>query len=78
MKLLIAKKIWNYSLDKDQKIKYEEFKGHNCDFGYEGAIGGKYTVSFNETNLGHIATAKCACGKEVDLTDYSALITKYA
>lgn len=35
-----------------------------------GAIGGKYTWSFTQTGLGCIMVLKCACGEEIDVTDY--------
>jgi len=35
-----------------------------------GAIGGVMTYSFTNTSIGQICKATCACGGEVDLTDY--------
>ena len=37
---------------------------------YTGAIGGELTYSFTPTGVGVVAKVQCACGKEVDLTDY--------
>lgn len=35
-----------------------------------GAIGGALTYSFTNTSLGQICKIRCACGQEVDVTDY--------
>lgn len=35
-----------------------------------GAIGGVVTYSFTNTSIGQVCKAKCACGGEVDLTEY--------
>lgn len=37
---------------------------------YYGAIGGALTYSFTPTTLGVVIKVKCACGKEIDVTDY--------
>jgi hypothetical protein len=37
-----------------------------------GAIGGRIKFQFTTTGLGIIAIVKCACGEEVDLTDYDS------
>jgi hypothetical protein len=36
----------------------------------DGAIGGAITISFTATSLGIVAKVTCACGGEVDVTDY--------
>lgn len=36
----------------------------------QGAIGGRMTFEFTITGLGVISKVKCACGKDVDLTQY--------
>jgi hypothetical protein len=66
-----------FDLDKEQSIKYNEWtKGHDkvCKFtqpgASAGAIGGRLTFEFTPTGLGTIVRVKCACGEEVDLTDY--------
>lgn len=43
---------------------------HDCAITYEGAIGGKITYTFTPTGLGLIEKGVCACGKEIDVTDY--------
>lgn len=35
-----------------------------------GASGGAITVSFTNTSLGQVCKVACACGGEVDLTEY--------
>lgn len=35
-----------------------------------GAIGGTTTYSFTPTSLGVVVKVRCACGVEIDLTDY--------
>ena len=35
-----------------------------------GCIGGRLSYEFTPTGLGIVTTAKCACGYELDLTDY--------
>lgn len=35
-----------------------------------GAIGGRATYCFTPTSLGMIAIFKCACGGELNLTEY--------
>ena len=43
---------------------------HNCSVVEEGAIGGVLTYSFTPTGLGTVTIVKCACNKELDLTEY--------
>lgn len=59
-----------FRLDENEVRKYARFKKHKCEIKEEGAIDGKFTVSFSETSIGTITTASCACGKQKDLTDY--------
>lgn len=43
----------------------------NCNLhNYSGAIGGALTTSFTPTSLGTVVKVKCACGGEVDVSDY--------
>ena len=35
-----------------------------------GAIGGRLTYCFTPTGLGIITVVKCACGGQVDVTEY--------
>ena len=46
-------------------------KNHKCTIPYSGALGGKLTYTFTPTNIDTIIKVKCACGKELDLTDYT-------
>ena len=39
---------------------------------YVGAIGGALTYSFTPTSVGTAVRVKCACGAEVNLTDYES------
>jgi len=51
---------------------------HKCDLRqpdgeiYVGAIGGNLTYMFKPTGLGVITTVRCACGGELDLTDWES------
>jgi len=67
-----------FELEKDQIIKMNKWLDiHNhseCPFSIPnncGAIGGRLTYTFTGTSLGLISKVKCACGEEVDLTDYT-------
>ncbi len=53
--------------------KLSAFLDHNCSVSKDkgGAIGGSLTYCFTPTTLGVVAEVKCACGKKIDLTDYS-------
>ena len=66
-----------FEIDREQMIKLGEWiEIHNnssCPFSdpmTTGAIGGRMTYSFTNTSLGQLCKAKCACGQEVDLTNY--------
>ncbi|KKT82593.1 MAG: hypothetical protein A3B99_03195 [Candidatus Yanofskybacteria bacterium RIFCSPHIGHO2_02_FULL_44_12b] len=37
-----------------------------------GAIRGRLKYLFTPTGIGTVVSAKCACGEEVDLTDYDS------
>lgn len=50
---------------------FEWDRKHSCELKeYSGACGGRITYSFTPTSLGVVIKAKCACGEELDLTDY--------
>jgi hypothetical protein len=57
-------------VDANQLKKLNKFSKHKCALRYHGAIGGALTYSFTPTSLGVVIKAKCACGKEVDVSDY--------
>lgn len=44
---------------------------HKCSLTETGAIGGATTIQFTNTNLGQVQKGVCACGDEIDLTDYN-------
>lgn len=66
-----------FELTEEQQKKYKEWAAtHECpyrtrgEWRYVGAIGGEDTFCFTPTGLGKIIKVKCACGAEIDLTDY--------
>jgi len=65
--------MFNFTIpEKESKIAENWISKHKmvCRIKDVGAIGGKYTWSFTQTSLGCITILKCACGEEIDLTDY--------
>ena len=68
----------DFFLSVDQMFKADQFiKNHECtiekdEFGHKkfGAIGGGVTYHFSPTGLGVIQSVSCACGKELNLTDF--------
>jgi hypothetical protein len=64
----------NFELLEEEVEKYYNWLiEHNktCpNFKNEGASGGRLTFSFTPTNLGTVTKVTCACGEELDLTDY--------
>ncbi len=62
-----------FVIDLEEHRKINEWvKSHPCTITYEGAIGGKYTYCFTPTGIGTALKVKCACGAEVDATDYDS------
>ena len=66
-----------FELTEEQQKKYKEWADtHECPYRtqdelrYVGAIGGADVFCFTPTGLGVITKVKCACGAEIDLTDY--------
>ncbi len=71
-----------FYLDTTQQAKLELWRQnhfHECKYyrnenGFEeiyvGAIGGHETFCFTPTGIGLVIKVQCACGEEVDLTDY--------
>lgn len=68
-----------FQLTQRQSEQIERWcREHKCMFTDDGqspvcpsgAIGGRFTYTFTPTGLGVIVTVKCACGAEVDVTDY--------
>ena len=58
-----------FEIAKNELEKLSEWK-HDCKI-YTGAISGRITYCFTNTSLGQIIKVKCACGEEIDLTDYN-------
>lgn len=61
-------------LDKEQLKNFNNWNKERkevCKLTYTGAIGGRLTYSFTPTGLGTVVKVKCACGEEIDLTDYN-------
>ena len=56
------------TFNENETKKIKEWN-HDCKI-EQGAIGGQCTYSFTPTNIGTIAKVKCACGQELDITDY--------
>ncbi|NQU32905.1 MAG: hypothetical protein HQ521_06690 [Bacteroidetes bacterium] len=44
---------------------------HNCCITDMGAIGGKLSYKFTPTSIGTVKIVKCACSKEIDLSNYT-------
>lgn len=63
-----------FELDNKQMEKYINWYNkhkQNCSLHQkDGAIGGRESFVFTPTGLGIIIKVKCACGGELDLTDY--------
>jgi len=62
-----------FSLDGLAQDKLAEwYKEHDpvCRIQYAGAAGGKLTYTFTPNNLGLVTKVICACGEEVDVSDY--------
>lgn len=62
-----------FKLTYDQTKKSAVWIGeHTCKLTRIGAIGGKITYSFTPTRIGITQVISCACGEELDLTDYDS------
>ncbi len=65
-----------FSLNQDEVKKFDDWKKEHdktCRYakpGSCGAIGGRFNYCFAPTSLGCVARVQCACGAEIDLTDY--------
>jgi hypothetical protein len=57
--------------DTEKAVKWlNEHQCKFCDPENIGAIGGRLTYAFTPTGLGIICKIICACGEEIDCTDY--------
>jgi hypothetical protein len=61
-----------FSLTDEQYEKINEWRReHECPYKYnQGAIGGRITYEFTPTGIGICTSAKCACGSNIDVTNY--------
>jgi len=61
-----------FELTDEQAAQIDEWRReHECPYKYhQGAIGGRITYEFTPTGLGVAASAKCACGSEINVTNY--------
>ena len=51
--------------------KLNEFNQHDCIFKNRmGALGGRISYCFTPTKAGIVIRASCACGKDIDLSEY--------
>ena len=55
--------------DDAEKVRHW-IKNHKCSIYDQGTIGGRISYSFTPTGLGPISKVICACGEELDLTNY--------
>jgi len=47
-------------------------KDHGCNLNGVGAIGGGLSYEFTPASIGVVTLVKCACGNELDLTNYDS------
>ena len=61
-----------FGFSADENAKYQRWnKDHQCEYRFDsGACGGRLTYTFTPTGIGTVKKVKCACGEEIDLTDY--------
>lgn len=59
-----------WSMEHDQVCPH--FDDGKSPISKSGDIGGRLTFSFTPTSLGVVTVVKCACGAEVNLTDYES------
>lgn len=64
-----------FILDDEQEQKVRDWqRNHECPFRMKdgsrrgGSFGDIETYSFTPTSIGIVATARCACGSEIDVT----------
>lgn len=63
-----------FSFDSKQTVDVENWiYQHPCKvLDNQGAVGGRITFSFTPTQLGVVEKVSCACGAEIDVTDYES------
>jgi hypothetical protein len=75
--------MYNFKLDAWELKKYQDWRATHYRAGVckyfddgtqavspQGAIGGRETFSFTPTGIGTVIHATCACGADVNLTNY--------
>lgn len=65
---------YRFKLKKKEVKKFKEWaKEHEkvCK-PLQTAIGGRFTFKFTPTSLADVVKAECACGAEIDLSDYDS------
>ena len=62
-----------FEFTPEQWKKVQEWeKDHGCTLKTHGAIGGAITYEFAPTSIGMCQSASCACGKQINVTDYDS------
>jgi hypothetical protein len=66
----------DFILTKQQDIavlhwNISHVESEECQEVGRSSIGGRLTYSFTPTGLGCVVVVRCACGAEIDLTDYT-------
>ncbi len=63
-----------FSLSDEQNQKYMDWDTRHYPtciyYKHSGAIGGRLTFLFAPNSVGTVVRIKCACGEEIDLSDY--------
>lgn len=49
-----------------------KFQKHRCPMRYQGFVNRSITVSFTETGIGCVVEVACHCGKQKNISDFSA------
>ena len=65
---------FEFSLSEHEQKKFKSWRdAHDraCRIRDEHtAIGGRFTFAFTQTSIGDVIKVKCACGAEIEVTDY--------
>lgn len=59
-----------FEFTSEQEAKYQQWHKEKCVMFGRGSIGGRLTYEFTPTSLGLVVKVKCACGQEIDLSEY--------
>lgn len=63
---------YKFRIDDEQVKKFQKWaKEHEeiCE-PLQTAIGGRFTFKFTPTSIADVVKVECACGAEIDLSDY--------